>query len=455
MVLQRVATACTWLVVALILTLFLAAAPAYAANKVQAVTSPGGITAWLVEDHSLPVVTLDLNFRGGAALDPAGKAGLATLTVDLLDEGAGELDSQAFQSRLEDLAAQLDFSAAEDGIDASLRTTTANFAPALDLLRLSLTAPRFDESAVARVRGQLLAELAHDVHQPRYIAGRLWWHNALGDHPYAQPVQGTPESVARITTADMRALVHDRFAKDALLIGVVGDITPETLKGLLDKTFGNLPAHAAAAKVPDTVVAAKHPLLLAKLPIPQSVVIFGQPGIKRDDPDWYAAYVVNHILGGGGFASRLTEEVREKRGLAYSVATALEPLKHCGLILGTVATENSRVAQSIDIIRAEWRRMREAGPTAKELADAKTYLTGSFPLSLDSTGRIAGTLVAIQRDGLGIDYLDRRSALIDAVTLADAKRVAHRLLDPDKLSFVVVGAPPNLAGAREVPPNGS
>jgi zinc protease len=443
-------------VLALLIVAFsFAAAPAQAANKVQEVKSPGGITAWLVEDHSLPVVTLDLNFRGGAALDPAGKAGLATLTADLLDEGAGELDSQAFQSRLEDLAASLEFSAAEDGIGASLRTTAANFAPALDLLRLSLTAPRFDESAVARVRGQLLAELAHDAHQPRYIAGRLWWHNALDDHPYARPVQGTPESVARIAIADMRALVHDRFAKDALLIGVVGDVTPEALKDLLDKTFGDLPAHAAEAKVPDAVAAAKNPLLLAKLPIPQSVVIFGQPGIKRDDPDWYAAYLVNHILGGGGFASRLTEEVREKRGLAYSVATTLEPLKHSGLILGTVATENSRVRQSIDIIRAEWRRMREAGPTAKELADAKTYLTGSFPLSLDSTGRIAGTLVAIQRDGLGIDYLDRRNALIDAVTLEDAKRVAHRLLDPDKLSFVVVGAPPSLPGAREVPPNGS
>ncbi len=443
-------------VLALLIVAFsFAAAPAQAANKVQEVKSPGGITAWLVEDHSLPVVTLDLNFRGGAALDPAGKAGLATLTADLLDEGAGELDSQAFQSRLEDLAASLEFSAAEDGIGASLRTTAANFAPALDLLRLSLTAPRFDESAVARVRGQLLAELAHDAHQPRYIAGRLWWHNALDDHPYARPVQGTPESVARIAIADMRALVHDRFAKDALLIGVVGDVTPEALKDLLDKTFGDLPAHAAEAKVPDAVAAAKNPLLLAKLPIPQSVVIFGQPGIKRDDPDWYAAYLVNHILGGGGFASRLTEEVREKRGLAYSVATTLEPLKHSGLILGTVATENSRVGQSIDIIRAEWRRMREAGPTAKELADAKTYLTGSFPLSLDSTGRIAGTLVAIQRDGLGIDYLDRRNALIDAVTLEDAKRVAHRLLDPDKLSFVVVGAPPSLPGAREVPPNGS
>jgi zinc protease len=196
-------------------------------------------------------------------------------------------------------------------------------------------------------------------------------------------------------------------------------------------------------------------MLLAKLPIPQSVVTFGEKGIERDDPDWYAAYVVNHILGGGGFSSRLTNEVREKRGLAYSVYSALEPLRHSGVILGGVATENARVAQSIEIIRAEWRRMRDEGPTAAELEDAKTYLTGSFPLGLDSTGKIAATLVALQRDGLGIDYLDRRDALIDAVTLDDAKRVARRLFDPDALSFVVVGSPESLPGAKEVAPDGS
>jgi zinc protease len=431
------------------------ATPALSANKVQQVTSPGGITAWLVEDHSLPVVTLDVNFRGGAALDPAGKSGLATLTVDLLDEGAGDLDSQAFQGKLEDLAASLQFSASDDGIDASLRSITGNLAPSLALLQLSLTAPRFDEPAVTRVRGQLLGELAREQRQPQYISGRTWFRNALGDHPYARPRQGTAVSIGGITADDMRALVKNRIARDQMLIGVVGDVTPEALKTLLDSTFGDLPAHAAAGDVPEVAVEAKDALLLAKVPVPQSVVTFGQPGIKRNDPDWYVAYVVNHILGGGGFSSRLTDEVRVKRGLAYSVYSALQPLQHSGFILGGVATENGRVAQSIDIIRAEWRRMRDEGPTEDELKDAKTYLTGSFPLSLDSTGRIAGILVAMQRDELGIDYLDRRAGLIDAVTLADAKRVARRLFDPDKLSFVVVGSPENLPGAKEVPPNGS
>jgi zinc protease len=261
--------------------------------------------------------------------------------------------------------------------------------------------------------------------------------------------------LARVEIADLRALVHDRFARDQMLIGVVGDVTPDALKTLLDQTFGELPPHAAPGTVAEVTPSPKKALLLAKLPIPQSVVVFGEAGIKRDDPDWYAAYVVNHILGGGGFGSRLTSEVREKRGLAYSVYSTLAPLRRAGIILGGVATQNSRLAQSIDIIRAEWRRLRDAGPTAAELQDAKTYLTGSFPLSLDSTGSIAATLVAIQRDDLGIDYLDRRNALIAAVTLDDARRVARRLFDPDKLSVVVVGAPEGLTGAEEVSPSGS
>jgi zinc protease len=440
---------------AALLLFFTLSVSAQAANKIQEVKSPGGITAWLVEDHSLPVVTVDVTFRGGATLDPSDKAGLATLTTDLLDEGAGDLNSQAFQGQLEDLAASIQYNAAPDAIGASLRSITANLAPSLELLRLSLSAPRFDEAAVTRVRSQLVAQLARDAHEPRYIADRLWWRNAFDGHPYAQPIKGTAESIARITTDDLRTLVHDRFARDVMLIGVVGDVTPDALRALLDKTFGALPAHAASAAVPEVTAAPKKSLLLAKLPIPQSVVVFGQAGIKRDDPDWYAAFVVDHVLGGGGFTSRLTTEVREKRGLAYSVYATLVPLRHSGLIIGGVATQNARLAQSIEIIRAEWRRMRDEGPTAAELEDAKTFLTGSFPLSLDSTGSIAATLVALQRDALGIDYLERRDALISAVTLEDAKRVARRLFDPDKLSFVVVGSPEGLTGAAEVAPNGS
>ena len=353
---------------------------ATAANKIEEVTSPGGITAWLVEDHSLPVVTIDVSFRGGSALDPADKVGVANFTADLLDEGAGELDSQAFQGKLEDLATSLEFAASEDAMGASLRTITSNLTPALDLLRLSLSAPRFDETAVARVRSQLLAELGRSAREPRYIASRLWWRNVFDGHPYARPVRGTPESIARVTIPDLRAVVHDRLGRDVMIIGVVGDVTADALKTLLDTTFGSLPAHAAVGKVPDVVAAAKKPLLLAKLPIPQSVVTFGQPGIKRDDPDWYAAYVVNHILGGGGFSSRLTTEVREKRGLAYSVYSELDPMRHSGVIVGGVATQNDRVAQSIDIIRAEWAAHARCGPDREGAPGRQDLSHGVFSL---------------------------------------------------------------------------
>ncbi len=421
------------------------------AIQIEQVTSPNGIKAWLVQDHSLAVVSVDFAFRGGAALDPAGKEGLATLALDLLDEGAGDLDSSAYQGRVEDLASTVEFSASEDMVAGTLRTISANVTPAFDLLHLALTNPRFDEAAVARVRGQLIAALAHEAHEPNFIAQKLWWQTAFEGHPYAKAVRGTPESVAHIETSDLKAFVGSRFARNALLIAVVGDIAPDMLGKLLDRTFGDLPAQGGDTALPEVSPHASDAVMLEKLPIPQSVVTFGQPGLKRSDPDWYAALVVNHVLGGGGLTSRLAEEVREKRGLAYGVTTGLHPLDAGGVIIGSVATENAHVAQTIEIIRSEWARMRDNGPSDVELRNAKTYLTGSFPLGLDSTGSIARTLVSVQFDRLGIDYLSHRAELIERVNVTDAKRVARRLFNPDALSFVVVGEPDNLANARSVP----
>jgi zinc protease len=429
------------------------ALPAYAV-EVKPVRSPGGIEAWLVEDHTLPVVSLEVAFRGGAAMEPKEKAGLANMTASLLDEGAGEIDSQAFARRLEDLASTMRFGASQDNLTASLRTISKHVDPMLELLHLALTKPRFDPEPVARVRSQIIVSLARKAESPTTVANRVWWKYAFPDHPYGRPPEGSPETVPNITVDDMRQFVRDRVARDVLTIGVVGDMTPERLAALLDKTFGDLPAAAAPGTVPEAT--AQNPgTLLVKKPIPQTVVTFGQPGLKRDDPDWYSALVVNYVLGGGGFTSRLTTEVREKRGLAYSVYSYLVPLQHAGVVLGGVATENSRVAQSIELIRAEWKRMHDEGPTQDELDKAKTYLTGSFPLQFDSTGRIAATLVDIQQNHLGIDYLQKRNAIIEGVTLGDAKRVARRLLDPDALSFSVVGAPANLTPTREVNGEGS
>jgi Predicted Zn-dependent peptidases len=417
------------------------ALPAHAVT-VERVVSPGGIEAWLVRDHSNPIVSLEVAFQGGASVEA--KPGLANMVSGLLDEGAGPLDSQAFQGRLEDLAIQLSFNAGKDNFRGTLKTLTENRDTAFDLFRLAMTQPRFDKEPVERVRGQILTMLARELQNPESVAGRAWTRLVFAGHPYAQPVRGEPDTVKAITAADLRGYAKTWLAREGMVVAVVGDVTPEQLKPLLDKTFGALPARHPAIAVPETTAKAPGKIEVIARDNPQSVAIFGEAGLKRDDPDWYAALVMNYILGGGGFSSWLTEEVREKRGLAYSVYSHLAPLDRAGLISGGVATQNARMADSIRLIKEQWARMAKEGPTEQELADAKTYLTGSFPLQLDSTGSVAGLLVAVQLDDLGIDYLDKRSSYIEAVTLEHVRTVAARLLDPDRLTFVVVGKPEGL-----------
>ena len=425
------------------------------AVEVQRVVSPGGVEAWLVEDHTNPIISLELAFRGGSALDAAGKEGTAYLLSGLLDEGAGEFDSQAFQARLQNLSIRLSFDAGLDSFEGSLRTLTENRDTAFDLLRLALTEPRFDAEPVERIRGQILAQLKRASEDPKAIAGRTMRRLFFADHPSGRPVHGSPESLAAVTADDLRAFVADRFARDNLVIGVVGDITSEQLSGLLDSTFGGLPAEAAPIDLPEVAADGSGGVVVIDKNVPQSVVSLGQPGMKRDDPDFYTAFVVNYVLGGGGFSSRLYDEVREKRGLAYSVYSYLSPLDRSALVIAGVATANARVAESLAIIREEWARMAAEGPTAEELADAKTFLTGSYPLRQSSSGRIAGMLVGIQLDELGIDYINKRNSLIEAVTLEDARRVAAELYRPEALTVVVVGRPEGIEPTREAPPRES
>ena len=426
-------------------------APSAGAITIQRVTSPAGIEAWFVEDHTLPVVTIRFAFPGGAALDPEGKGGLAAMAASLLDEGAGPYDTAAFKTRLEDLVIDLRLEAGRDEVGGSLRTLKRNLGEAADLLRFAIAAPRFEPGAIERVRGEIVASLSQQAQNPRALSSRLWMRDAFDDHPYGGNVYGTLQSVGTINRDDLKGFVARRLLRAGLVIGAVGDVTREELAALVDRVFGGLPAGDGQAQVAETKPAENGGLLITRRAVPQSAVTFGQVGPKRDDPDWYAARVVNDILGGGGFRGRLMKEIREKRGLAYGVSTELVSFRRAGLILGSVATENARVAQSIALIRAEWRHMRDEGPTEAELDDAKTYLIGSFPLTLDTSDRVASLLVEMQIEKLGIDYLDRRAALFDAVTLDQTRRVAHRLLDPDGLSFAVVGDPADLTPTRALP----
>ncbi|MEQ9559074.1 MAG: pitrilysin family protein [Rhodospirillales bacterium] len=416
------------------------AAPAKAA-QIERVVSPGGIEAWLVEDHLNPIISLSLAFRGGSSLDPEGKEGLANMVSTLLDEGAGDLDSQAFQQTLEDNSITLRFSAARDSFGARVQTLTEYRDLAFDLLRQAMTQPRFDADPVSRLRAQLLANLRHESEDADAIAGKTLMKTLYPDHPYGRPTGGTPESVAAIQIADLRAFVKERLARDTLAIGVVGDITAKELAPLLDKTFGALPAKAAPWKVPEVAPKVAGRTIIVEKPLKQSNILFADRGLMRNDPDFYAAYVMNHILGGGGFTSRLYSEVREKRGLAYSVYTYLHPMDRSAIYAGGAGTANARVAETIKVVGDEWAKLAQDGVTEAELTAAKQYLTGSFPLRFTATERIAAILVGMQTEDLGIDYLDKRNSYIEAVTLDDIRRVARKLLHPKDLTVVVVGQP--------------
>jgi zinc protease len=390
------------------------------------------------------MIAVDVAFVGGAAQDPVAKSGTATFVASLLDEGAGDLDSKTFHARLDRKAIELGFQAERDTLRGTLRTLTANKDEAFEYLRLALTAPRFDSTDVEIIRAQIISNLRRATTSPSDIANLRWWQIAFADHPYGRPVSGTLDSVPTISVDDLKDYTRRVLARSNLKIAVVGDIDAEGVKTMLDHVFGGLPAQADLKPVANVSPQGLGRRVVVKLDVPQAVVAFGGPGIARSDPDFMAAYIVNHILGGGAFSSRLYQEVREKRGLAYSVYDSLVWLNHSALFLGGTATRADRTGETLEVIDKEIRRLAESGPTAEELAKAKAYLNGSFALNLDTSTKIAALLVQLQLDGLGIDYISRRPQMIEAVTLDDAKRVAKRLLDGGML-VTVVGRPEGLA----------
>ncbi|MFY7960920.1 MAG: M16 family metallopeptidase [Elsteraceae bacterium] len=440
-------------VVALALAFALSVSAAWAVD-VKRVVSPGGIEAWLVQDHSVPLVSMDFAFRAGAARDPADKTGLSRLASAVIDEAAGPHPHLEFIERLQTLGVGLSFAAGLDTIGGTFRALTVNRDASVELLRLALIEPRFDPEDVERVRRQILSAIAREAEEPNAIAGRAWNRAAFVDHPYARGSRGTTASVTALSPADLKAWKAERLTRANLVVGVAGDITPEALGKLLDRAFGDLPKGENPTPLPIATPAAPGELMVAQRNIPQSVVLFGHQGMQQDDPDIFAAELVNYVLGGGGFTSRLTEELREKRGLVYGVRSGLSIYERAGLILGGFSIQNGKVVEGLDLLRKIWTEMAENGPTAEELANAKTYVNGSFPLRLDSTSAVAGYLLALQLDGRPIDYIDRRAGFFNAVTLEDAKRVARRLLDPKQLSIVVVGKPEGLTPTREPPPGG-
>ena len=419
------------------------ALPAQAEINIQEVTSPGGITAWLVEDHNIPFTALEIQFRGGTSLDAPDKRGAVNLMTALIEEGAGEMDSLAFAEARDSLAADLSFGSYDDSVSVSARFLTENRDQAMELLRQALISPRFDQDAVDRVREQVLSNLRSNEKDPDTLASEAFNALAFGDHPYGSSGDGTTATVTALTRDDILAAHKGALARDRIYVAAAGDITAAELGTLLDTLLGDLTATGAPMPARADWLLAPG-VTVIDFPTPQSTVLFGHAGIARDDPDFFAAFILNEVMGGGRFTARLMSEIREARGLTYGIGTYLATLDHSEMVLGQFSASNDKVAEAVTVLRAEWARIATEGITEEELATTKTYLTGSYPLRFDGNGSIASILVGMQMEGLPIDYAVTRNAMIEGVTLEDTKRVAARIFLPEALHFVIVGQPVGL-----------
>jgi zinc protease len=415
------------------------------AIAVQTVRSPGGVEAWLVEEHSLPLIAVDFAFDGGASRDPENAAGSAYLISGLLDEGAGDLDAEAFQGRMADHAISLGFDARRDDFHGYLQTLSTHRDTAFDLLALALNKPRFDADAVARVRAQVIAGLQRQAKNPEVMCRNALYAVAFPGHAYGRPEKGDIDSVSKLEAPALKALRPTLLDRAGLKIVVVGDITAAELAGRLDALFSGLPMGEArprpAQPLPIQGLGQTH---VIDLDVPQTVLRFVGPGLMWDDPDFIPASVLNHILGGSAFTSRLFMEVREKRGLAYGVSSSLMPLREGAMLVGGTATRNDRAALAMQVIREEMLKLAEHGPTEHEVEEAKRYIIGSYPLRFDTSPKIAGELLALALRGDTPDFLTRRNGLFAAVTLADVKRAAQRLFGNPELLVQAVGKPVEL-----------
>ncbi len=411
------------------------------ADSVQKVTSAGGLQAWLVEDYAVPLVAFEFGFLGGSSQDAPAKAGAASMLSALLDEGAGPYDAEAFHRAMDDKAVEISFSASRDSFNGRMKTLTRHLDAACELLRLAVCEPRLDEDAVERVRSQMVAGLKREAKDPDALAGKAWREAAFGGHPYAMPARGDLDTVPAITRDDLLAMRRRLMARDNLRISVVGAIDAGKLARLLDEVFSALPSHCDLALIADVSMAGMGEHKIVDLDVPQSTIRFGLPGLRRDDPDFWAGVVVNHILGGGVFSARLFREVREKRGLAYSVHSQLMTYDHAALFSGGTSTKNERAGESLSVIEEEIRKLAEEGPTEEELDKARKYLIGSYALRFDTSTKIAGNLTHLQVEGYPVEFLDKRNAYIAAVMLEDAKRVAKRLFLGKKLLVAAAGRP--------------
>ena len=409
------------------------------AVTVQTLDMGRGAQIWYVEDHTLPMVAMTVALPAGSAYDPSGKAGLSAFAAAMLDEGAGPYNSAGYQAALNGRAIRLAASPDRDWLLISLVTLKENAPAAFRLLGIALAKPHFEPEAIARVRAQIVSGMQQDDEDPATVAAKGFFEKFFPGHPYGHPTSGDPASVAAITRGDLVNFARDHWVRGGIHIAVSGDIDAASLKTLIASAFAALP-NRSPPPIPPVRRMGSPGITLIPMPVPQPNIVFGLPALQRSDPDFIPSYVANYILGGGGFSSRLTTEVREKRGLTYDISTDVLTLRRAGLFAGQVATKAGSVNQTIAVIRDTMNNFAQNGPTQKELDDAKTYLTGSFPLAFTSNAGIAGQLGAFQRAGLPVDYVQKRNNLINAVTIDDVRRVARRLFNANRLTITIAGS---------------
>jgi zinc protease len=408
------------------------------AIDIKQVITDKGIKALLVEDYTLPIIAISISFKGGSSQDEAGKEGTLRLMTSLMDEGAGDLDSTAFQAKAEELGLEFGFSASRDSFSGGGRLLRSEREGAFNLIKLAINEPRFDADAIERMRDAIRSNIKSAKKNPSSVGREALREAIFKDHPYSRSTSGTEQSIDAITRDDIIAMNKKILSRETLTIGVVGAISEEELKIAIDDIFGNLSEESSIQKIEDVTPALGDDISIA-MPVPNASISIVYPAIKRDNPDFFAAHLMNHVLGGGSFSSRLYREVREERGLAYGVSSGLATLDHSAYFVAGTSTRAENREEAIQVIRNEIDRIAKEGITKEELEKAKRYVSGSYAISnLDTSGKIASVLVALQTQNLGVDYIEKREKYIADVTLEDANRMAKEFFSV-KPTIVVVG----------------
>jgi zinc protease len=408
---------------------------------IEEIASPKGIKAWLVIERSVRVVAIRYAFLGGALQDPMHKEGLAHFMAANLPEGAGDLSAAVFKERYLSTGSRLSATSSKEAVYGVLLSLRDQLSRSVDLLHLMVTSPRFDSDAIERKRAEMLADLATEAHAPAKLALNRWYAEAFAGHPYGRPQQGTPDSIIAITADDLRAQHARLFAKDVLRVVIVGDIDRMAAAELLDRAFGSLPDKAQVAPIDKIAARSISAPVVVDMDQPISSAVFGVPSLSADDPDFPALQVLNYIVGSGDFDSRLMEEIRIKRGLAYAINTRLISDSLAPLVLGEMTTKNENMGIALDVVREVFASIARDGPDKAQFETAKRYLTGSFLLDFDSSARMADSLLTLWLRDKRPGYLSTRNRMIDAVRLDDVRRVAGNLFAPERFIVAIVGKP--------------